>query len=145
MRNVSFLVVLGGCVQAHQNRAESCGQVPVAAATGDKPEVIEQDDQGAQAQSAEQYIQHPLGAVLLELGNWRGVATARRRRIIRSVGVSGVDVPTLWSYASARFLLLCHEFQCRTLTLSPSFEGKETYPWSATRNWFHEVARNRAG
>lgn len=111
---MGFLVVLSGCVQADQNRPKPGCQIPVAASTGNKTEVVTQDDQGTKAESAEQHIQHPLGAVLLELGNRWGVTAARRGGIICSMGMSWVDVPTLWSYASARLLLLCHGVQCRT-------------------------------
>lgn len=114
MRNISFLVVLSGCVQADQNRPKTGCEIPVATATGNKPEVVEQNDQGTETQAAEQHVQHPLWAVLLELGNRRGVSAACRGSLIRSMGMSWVDVPTLWSYASARLLLLCHELQCRT-------------------------------
>lgn len=110
----SGLVILRGCVQTNENRPQAGCQVPVTAPTGHKTQVIEQDDEGTQAEPAEQDIEHPLGAVLLELGDGRGVAAARRRSIVCSMNLGRVDVPALWSYASARFLLLCHEVQCRT-------------------------------
>jgi len=133
---VSFLVVLRGCVQAHQNGAESGCEVPVAAATGHKSEVVAENDQRAETEAAKQHIQHPLGAVLLELRNRWCVSAARRRRLIRSMGMSGVDVPTLWSYASARFFLLCHGFQCRTPTLGRSFVAMESLCFANGSNWY---------
>ena len=109
MGNTPYLVIFSGCVQPTQKGEKTSCQVPVTAPTRHKTEVVEQNDDGAKAKQNEHQHRHPWCAVLYILRHGRGVAAVRIHGWFLMTNVQTRLIATLRGYASARFLLCCHE------------------------------------